>query len=250
MLYRNNTKNPFLARRLLRNFDAERVTIAGRQGTSEHQNSGAKPTRPKTDSSCCFGIPLILGSQSPRRREILGFFSLPFVQIPSDFDEESFPFQEDPARYATTLSRKKAEELTKRFPGHLILTADTVVFFEGTIYNKPKNEEEAFLMLRNLSGKRHQVFTAVTMQRDSEVHSGCEETKIFFNPLTDSQIRLFHRSCPSLDKAGAYTIQSSGSILVSRIEGCYYNVMGLPINTVHKLLGNFGIDLWQHLNPC
>lgn len=194
-------------------------------------------------------IRLILGSQSPRRREILSFFSIPFVQIASAFDEDSVLFQGDPVSFAMELSRKKAEELAKRFASHMILTADTVVFFEGNIYNKPNSDEEAFLMLRNLSGKRHQVFTAVTVQKNSEIHSGYEETNIVLNSLTDSQIRLFHRSCSPLDKAGAYAIQQTGSILVSRIEGCYYNVMGLPVNTVNQLLGKFGINLWEHLNP-
>ena len=191
---------------------------------------------------------LILGSQSPRRKEILNFFTLPFVQIPSAFDEGGVDFQGDPAQYASELSREKAKEIAVKFPRDIILTADTVVFFEGTIYNKPKDDEEAFQMVRTLAGREHQVFTAVTVQKGSEVHSGFEMTKIFFNPLTDEQIRLFHRSCSPLDKAGAYAIQQSGCILVSGIEGCYYNVMGLPVNTVRRLLEKFGINLWEHLN--
>jgi len=193
---------------------------------------------------------LILGSQSPRRKEILSFFALPFVQIPSAFDEETVVYQGDPIAYAVELSRKKAQELAKKLPNDVILTADTVVFFEGKIYNKPKNEAEAFAMTRSMADKWHQVFTAVTVQKNNEVHSGFEETKILMNPLTDEQIRSFHRSCSPLDKAGGYAIQQSGCILVSRIDGCYYNVMGLPVNTVKELLEKFGIDLWEHLNPC
>lgn len=194
--------------------------------------------------------PLILGSQSLRRKEIFNFFSIPFVQIPSEFDEDSVHFSGDPVRYAKELSLKKAETLSSQYPGEIILTADTVVFFEGSIYNKPKDEADAFAMLRAFSGKWQQVFTAVTVQKDNEIYSDCEETKILFNPLTDEQIRQFHSSCPYMDKAGAYAIQRSGSILVARIEGCYYNVMGLPVNTVNQLLQHFGIHLWNHLKSC
>jgi septum formation protein len=194
--------------------------------------------------------PLILGSQSLRRKEILNYFSIPFVQIPSDFDEESIEYTGDPIQYARELSIKKAEALALQYPNDAILTADTVVFFEGTIYNKPKDEAEAFAMLRAFSGKWQQVFTAVTVQKDNQTHSGFEETKLLFNPLTEDQIRLYHSSCPYLDKAGGYAIQQAGSILVSKIEGCYYNVMGLPVNTVNQLLKHIGINLWNHLKSC
>ncbi len=193
---------------------------------------------------------LILGSQSPRRKEILNFFSIPFVQIPSTFDEKSVLFKGDPEKYALELSQEKAQEITNRFPNDLILTADTIVFFEGTIYNKPKDEEEAFRMKRALSGKWHTVFTALTVQKNNVTYSKCEETKILFNHLTDEQIQLYNKHCAILDKAGGYAIQGSGSILIARMEGCYYNVMGLPVNTLSQLLEKFNIDLWKHLKEC
>jgi septum formation protein len=190
---------------------------------------------------------LILGSQSPRRKEILSFFAVPFVQIPSAFDEESVLFQGDPIRYAQDLALKKSDELAQRFSDDVILTADTVVYFEGNIYNKPKDEKGAHEMLRKLSGNWHQVFTAVTVRKQGIAFSGIEETKILFHPLTEQQIDLYHQSCSYLDKAGAYAIQQAGSILVARIEGCYYNVMGLPINILKELLLKTGIDLWKYL---
>src|SRR5690348_6219958 len=91
---------------------------------------------------------LILGSKSPRGKEILNFFSIPFIQIPSSFAEESIPFKGDPIQYALELSAKKAESLAQKYPNDLIISADTVVFFEGNIYNKPKDENEAFSMLQ------------------------------------------------------------------------------------------------------
>jgi septum formation protein len=192
---------------------------------------------------------LILGSQSPRRKEILSFFAIPFVQIPSSFNEESIDFGGNPKQYGQELSIKKAQELAKTFPEDIILTADTIVYFEGNIYNKPKDEVEAHAMLKKLSGHWHQVFTAVTILKPRNLFSGIEETKILFHPLTDEQIHLYHQSCAFLDKAGAYAIQQAGSIPIARIDGCYYNVMGLPINTTKDLLLKAGIDLWKHLKP-
>jgi septum formation protein len=190
---------------------------------------------------------VILGSQSPRRKEILSYFSIPFVQIPSSFDEDSVVFTGDPAQYALTLSAEKAQSLSKQYPDDLIITADTVVFFEGSIYNKPKDLSEACAMMKQFSGKWQQVFTAHTVQKGGEVYSGCEETKILFNPLTDEEISFYQSSCPGIDKAGGYAIQGAGSLLISKIDGCYYNVMGLSINVLKELLKKCGVDLWTHL---
>lgn len=192
---------------------------------------------------------LILGSQSPRRKEILDFFSHPFVQIASAFDEDQVTFQGDPSHYALELAQKKANELSHRFNGDVILTADTVVYFKEKIYNKPRDKAEAFAMLRTLSGNWHQVYTGVAVQKQNAIYTGFEMTKILFHPLSDEQIELYLNSCAFLDKAGSYAVQQAGSILVSKIEGCYYNVMGLPVNIVKDLLLKVGIDLWKYLKP-
>lgn len=190
---------------------------------------------------------LVLGSQSPRRREILESFTLAFSQVPSEFDEESIPFSSDPRDYTTQLSRSKAALLSPRFPQEIILAADTVVFFEGRVFNKPRDEAEAFSMLKALSGHWHQVFTSITLRQADKETSGVEETRILFNSLSDEQIRLYLQREAFLDKAGAYAIQRAGSVLVRRLEGCYTNVVGLPINLLRELLYSFGIDLWHHL---
>ncbi|MBS0648293.1 MAG: septum formation protein Maf [Verrucomicrobia bacterium] len=192
---------------------------------------------------------IILGSQSPRRREILEYFSIPFVQVASDFDEESVAFQGDAARHAMFLSQKKAETLAHRFPQEVILTADTVVYANGKLYNKPRDEHEATEFLQSFSGNWQFIYTGVTARRGPEVHSGFEETKILFHPLTSEHIKKFHNNCYVLDKAGGFAIEKCGNLIVSRMEGCYYNVMGLPINTVQKLLLKLGIDLWDYLKP-
>ena len=190
---------------------------------------------------------IILGSQSPKRREILGHFSIPFVVVPSDFDEESIPYEGNPGQHALILSQKKNEVLQKQYPNEVILTADSVVYSDGKLYKKPANEEEAFSFLSAFSGKWQSVFTGVTVSRGPLVYSDIEETKILVNNLTPEQIKKFHSSIFTLDKAGGYTIEKSGILIVSRLEGCYDNVLGLPINTTRKLLLKVGIDLWDFL---
>lgn len=190
---------------------------------------------------------IILGSQSPRRKEILNYFSLPFQQIPSNFDEETILFLGDPHAYALAIAQKKGEDLLSRFPNDLILTADTVVYFDGNVYNKPKDREEATRFLSILAGQWHSVFTALTLRSKNGVHFGVEKTDILFNPLTDEQIQIYLDHCHFLDKAAGYAIQQTGSIIVQKINGCYYNVMGLPINLLKSLLLKENIDLWHYL---
>jgi len=190
---------------------------------------------------------IILGSGSPRRGEILRFFSLPFIQVPSAFDEDSVPFAGDPASYVQELSRKKGESLLNTYPDQPILTADTTVFCEGTIYNKPKSREEAVFFLQNLSGKWHSVFTSLSLFYQGSGETRCEETRILFHPLSFDQIDSYLQHINFLDKAGSYAIQQGGGLIVKKIEGCYYNVMGLPLGALRELLLSIHIDLWQHM---
>jgi septum formation protein len=190
---------------------------------------------------------LILGSQSPRRKEILSYFSLPFTQITSNFDEESVLFQKDPEKYVCDISRGKAALLATRYPQSVILTADTTVIREGKIYGKPSSEEEACQALSELVGGWHTVYTGVTVQQEELVFSAAEGTHVLFNDLTQEQIRQYIVHTNWADKAGGYAIQMAGGLIVRKIEGCYYNVMGLPINTMEKLFKNVDIELWNCL---
>jgi septum formation protein len=192
---------------------------------------------------------LILGSNSPRRKEILHFFSIPFRQESPDFDETEVVFGNDPAAFAAEVARRKALCLASRFPDDLILTADTIVYRQGRLFQKPESLEEAFSMLQELSGKEHQVFTGVCVTKKNKSFIEAEESRVFFNELTEAQIHKYHKHFLPLDKAGGYAIQKGGSLIVKRIEGCYYNIMGLPIQTVRRLLLNAGIDLWEYLKP-
>ena len=192
---------------------------------------------------------LILGSGSPRRKEILGFFALPFDQIPSDFPEETVPFTGDPIAYVKTLSEKKGELLAKKYPDALILTADTSVFCKGTIYNKPEDKKQAFQFLSELAGNWHDVFTGVTLRKGDQFISNVENTRVLFHPLTPKQIHTYHENFYYGDKAGGFCVEGSGNIIVKRIEGCFYNVLGLPINPLQELFSQMGVDLWQHIKP-
>lgn len=190
----------------------------------------------------------ILGSQSPRRVEILKFFSLPFEQISSQFDEESIPYHGNPGAHATLLAKSKLETLSKNYPEATILTADTVVSLNGKLFGKPENEAKAFASLQELAGKEHSVYTGVAVWKAGKLFEGVEETKVLMNPLNDAQIWQYLKALHWADKAGGYAIQLAGSLLVKSIQGCYYNVMGLPINTLATLLKKIDIDLWDHLS--
>lgn len=187
---------------------------------------------------------IILASSSPRRREILSFFDLPFDQIATHFDEKAVPFDGDPKSYTKTLSEGKAQSL-EADDDTIVLSADTIVFKDGKIYHKPANETVLRQYLKELQGQWHSVFTSVTLKKGKQMFTGVEETRVHFNSLTPDQIVHFCNRLHWADKAGGYAIQMGGGLVVNRIEGCYYNVMGLPINTLHGLFNRVGIELWE-----
>jgi septum formation protein len=173
---------------------------------------------------------LILASASPRRAELLRQVGIPFRLVISGVDED---LQEpaDPEDHVRELSRRKAEDVAGRLGFGIVLGADTVVVLDEHILGKPANEKEAVEMLRRLSGRTHQVFTGLTLidaARDVSV-SHVEITEVAFRELTDDEIADYVATGEPLDKAGAYGIQGQGALLVSGINGCYYNVVGLPL---------------------
>ncbi len=192
---------------------------------------------------------VILGSQSPRRKEILEFFSLPFRQVHSDFDEDQVPFHGDPADFVKQVALGKAKALSEKYPDSIIITADTTVYHDGKVFLKPINLQDAHRMLRELAGTQHQVFTGVCVCYQNQIYSDAVSTNVEFCELTDAQIHNYAKIF-SLDKAGGYAIQKSGSLIVKRIEGCYYNVMGLPLQKLRELLLHTGIDLWDYFKSA
>ncbi|NGX61969.1 MAG: Septum formation protein Maf [Chlamydiae bacterium] len=190
---------------------------------------------------------LLLGSSSPRRKEILSYFTYPFTQVSPHFDEKLIPFNGDPASYVTELSTKKAASLASHYSDTVILTADTCVYKNGKLYNKPEDDDEALQMLTELSGSPHTVYTGVTVQLGEKTYTDHAETKILFHDLPREELALYHNAFRSTDKAGGYGIQQAGSVIVKQIDGCFYNVMGLPISLTCTLLKGVGIDLWYYL---
>jgi septum formation protein len=180
---------------------------------------------------------LVLASQSPRRKELLSILGIPFEVIPASIDEIPMP-DETVEDFVSRAAREKGAEVASRISHSVVLSADTVVTIDGEILNKPVDEEDAVRMLKLLSGREHSVYTAVTVinQDTEEMLDGLERTRVWFNPLTDDEIRDYIRRENVYDKAGAYAIQGYAGIYIPKIEGNYFNVMGLPLPLVHELL--------------
>ncbi len=169
---------------------------------------------------------IILASQSPRRKELLKLCGVEFKVRPADADE-TLPEGLTPAEAVCYLSKIKARAADDN--ENIIIGSDTVVALDGSILGKPTDDDDAFLMLKKLSGKTHSVFTGVTLIKKGKEITFYEETKVEFYPLTDEEIRNYIKTGEPMDKAGAYGIQGFGGILVKRIEGDFNNVVGLPI---------------------
>ena len=184
---------------------------------------------------------MILASASPRRRQLLEQLGIDFTVKVIDGLDESYPaglaWQEIPEY----LSRKKAEGHSSLLtPSTMIITADTLVMLDGKPLGKPADAAEARLMLRNLSGRSHFVITGVTILTMEKSTSFSTTTEVFFDSLTDDEIDFYITRFKPLDKAGAYGIQEwIGAAGIRRIEGSYYNVMGLPLHSLYTALGAF-----------
>ena len=179
---------------------------------------------------------MILASKSPRRQELLRVISKDFRIIPA-VGEEAIPFGASPMDTVLLLSRQKAEEIYSGYKGELIISADTVVAIDDMILGKPQNEAQAFDMLKRLSGRVHTVFTGVcVIFEDGSSENFAEFTDVEFYPLTDNEINDYIATGEPMDKAGAYGIQEKGALLVKRIDGDFYNVMGLPIGRLSRIL--------------
>ncbi len=177
---------------------------------------------------------LVLASRSPRRREILQQAGIPFVIRPADVDET--PRTGEPPRdYVTRIAREKAGAVAAG-EGEIVLAADTTVVVDGQILAKPEDPADAVRMLTLLSGRRHQVLTAICLRSATRGIEDCAETEVWFAPLSGEEIAAYAASGEPMDKAGAYAIQGLASKFVARIEGCYFNVMGLPVAMVYRYL--------------
>ncbi|MBO5060781.1 MAG: septum formation inhibitor Maf [Clostridia bacterium] len=194
---------------------------------------------------------LILASGSPRRKEILNNMGLNFEVMVSSADEGSVDSAKLPVGvYVQELALLKASAVAKSVACRdaLIISADTVVACDGKILGKPKDAEDAFSMLKSLSGKCHSVFTGICVMRTKDAYSVCaaEETKVYFKELSDERIQHYVETKEPMDKAGAYGIQGKGCLLVKGIDGDYLNVVGLPAARLAEILEkDFNFDVFK-----
>ena len=185
---------------------------------------------------------LILASQSPRRRELLGLTGLDFVVRVADIDETMDPGKA-PFDEVARVSRMKAMAVS-RDQGDVVIAADTIVVCEGQILGKPRDEEDAFRILSLLSGRSHEVMTGMTVLTDDEIITHTEVTQIHFRDLLPGEIRAYIASGEPMDKAGAYGIQGGAALFADQMEGDYYNVMGLPVCRLAMILRSLGLPVW------
>ena len=179
---------------------------------------------------------LILASSSPRRRELMREAGFIFEVETADIDE-SLAEGEEPAAAALRLAEQKALSVSSRHMDRLTVGADTLVAVDDKIFGKPADRAEAENMLRSLSGRTHRVYTGVAVSRGGDILvSFCECTYVTFFSLTGAEIEEFISTKESYDKAGAYAIQGRGALLVKKIDGCYSNVVGLPVSRLAREL--------------
>lgn len=193
---------------------------------------------------------LLLGSKSPRRAQILAQLGVAFEVRGSEVEEVE-QAGETPTEYALRVASDKGRDVARKWARNgseaFVLSADTVVVADGSSLQKPGDRSESLSMIRALSGRAHQVITAVTLFDSSGrlLEGGLETTRVWFRELTDAEARAYVASREGSDKAGAYGIQGLGAGLVRRVEGCYFNVVGLPVvRTLQMLTRNGAIRPW------
>lgn len=182
---------------------------------------------------------ILLASGSPRRRELLSLFSIPFTVRPADIDE-TMDLRGDPADEVAKVSRRKALAV-EHAPGEAVIAADTIVVCGGRVLGKPHSPEEAAAMLRMLSGRDHQVMTGCTVLTEKGCETFTEITDLHFRHLGEEEIRRYVASGEPMDKAGAYGIQGGAALFCEKIVGDYYNVMGLPVCRLYQTLVRLGV---------
>jgi nucleoside triphosphate pyrophosphatase len=180
---------------------------------------------------------LVLASASPRRKELLSILNIPFTIVPSSIDETPTA-GESPETFAVRMAKEKCAEVASRVSHSVVLSADTVVTIDGEILGKPVDAYDAAAMLRKLSGRDHWVYTAICIlnQAKDQIFEDLDRTRVWFDPIDDATIHDYIHREDVLDKAGAYAIQGYAGVFIPKIEGNYFNVMGLPLPLVHRLL--------------
>ena len=185
---------------------------------------------------------LVLASRSPRRFDLLTGMGFEFEVVPADEGAEKGVTHEDPHALPEIVARRKCDEVAAKHPSSIVVAADTVVILDGDILNKPADDEEAKRYLSRLSGRTHTVVTGVAVQRRSDGIdlAASEITRVTFRELTEEEIAAYVATGEGRDKAGSYAVQGLGAGLIRSIDGCYYNVVGLPVALLCELLRKIG----------
>ncbi|EPY2304958.1 Maf-like protein [Clostridium sporogenes] len=191
---------------------------------------------------------IILASASQRRQELLKRILGNFQIIVSDFDESSIPFKNNIPSYVMNLAEGKARSVSKKImdqDNNLIIGCDTIVAFNNRILGKPKDKKDAFEMLQALNGNEHEVYSglAILDVKSNKIIKDFVCTKVKFSKLSSVQIEKYINTGDPMDKAGAYGIQGKAGVFVENINGCYYNVVGLPLNKLNSMLMEMGVNL-------
>ena len=180
---------------------------------------------------------IILASGSPRRKELLYYITDDFTVVPSSLEETA---QGTPEQQTLKLAKDKAMDVASSYPDAVVIGADTLVAIDGNVLGKPKDRDEAAAMLRMLSGRTHMVYTGVAIVNGADIITECVATEVTFVDMTEDEIAAYIETGEPMDKAGAYGIQGYCGKFIRRIDGCYFNVMGLPQNTVYNMLKSTG----------
>lgn len=187
---------------------------------------------------------IVLASGSPRRQELLTRIGITEFDIRVPHTEESYPAGLSPQETVSYISREKADAAALLCTSEeLVITADTMVFLDDQRLGKPRDEADALRMLTALQGRQHQVCTGVTVRQGERSLTECETTEVFFRPASQEELLHYIHTGEPMDKAGAYGVQGKGALLVERLDGDFFNVMGLPVLRLSRMLAQFGVQL-------
>ena len=187
---------------------------------------------------------IVLASGSPRRQELLQRIGITDFDIRVPQTEETYPAGLSPRETVEYISREKSDAAAALCtPDEIVITADTMVFLDDARLGKPADEADALRMLTELSGRRHTVCTGVTVRQGQRSLTRAQSTDVYFRPASESELRAYIRGGEPMDKAGAYGVQGQGALLVERIDGDFFNVMGLPVLLLSRMLAEFGVTL-------
>ena len=187
---------------------------------------------------------IVLASASPRRQELLRRMGITEFDIRVPETEEAYPEGLSPRQIVEYISREKADAAAKLCTeDEIVITADTMVFLDDQRLGKPADEADALRMLTALQGRHHTVCTGVTVRQGSRAVTGSEETEVIFRPASERELLAYIATGEPMDKAGAYGIQGKGALLVEKLNGDFFNVMGLPVLRLSRMLAQFGVNL-------